>query len=41
MLFGVTLMALEIVILCEVKSYRERQMPHFIIYKWNLKEWYK
>jgi len=38
--FGVTLMALKIVILCEV-SYRERQIPHFITYKWNLKEWYK
>ena len=40
MSFGVTLMTLKIVILCEV-SYRERQIPHFITYKWNLKEWYK
>ena len=30
-------MDLEIIILCEVKSERERQMPYDITYMWNLK----
>ena len=33
-----TWMYLEIIILSEVKSDRERQIPHDIIYMWNLKK---
>ena len=32
-----TWMDLEIIILCEVKSERERQIPYDITYMWNLK----
>ena len=32
---------LAIIILSEVKSDRERQIPHDIIYMWNLKKKYK
>ena len=39
--FVATWMDLEIVILSEVKSDRERQISHDIAYMWNLKRWYK
>ena len=35
--FAATWMDLEIIILSEVKSDRERQISHDIIYMWNLK----
>ena len=35
--FAATRMGLEIIILSEVKSEKERQIPHDIIYMWNLK----
>ena len=35
--FAATRMDLEIIILCEVKSHRERQMSYDITYMWNLK----
>ena len=35
--FAATWMGLEIIILSEVKSDRERQIPYDIIYMWNLK----
>ena len=35
--FEATRMDLEIIILCEVKSHRERQMSYDITYMWNLK----
>ena len=34
-------MYLEIIILSEVKSDRERQISYDITYMWNLKTWYK
>ena len=37
MSFAATWMDLEIVILSEVKSERERQIPYDITYMWNLK----
>ena len=37
MLFVATWIDLAIIILSEVKSDRERQIPHDIIYMWNLK----
>ena len=36
MTFTATWMDLEIVIVSEVKSERERQIPHDITYMWNL-----
>ena len=36
-----TWMYLEIIILSEVKSDRERQISYDITYMWNLKKWYK
>ena len=39
--FAATWMDLEIVILSEVKSDRERQIPYDIAYMWNLKKGYK
>ena len=39
--FVETWMDLEIVILSEVKSDRERQIPYDIAYMWNLKKGYK
>ena len=38
MLFTATWMDLEIIILNEVKSYRERQIIYDITYMWNLKK---
>ena len=38
MLFAATWIDLAIIILSEVKSDRERQIPHDIIYMWNLKK---
>ena len=35
--FAATWMQLEIIILSEVKSERERQIPYDITYMWNLK----
>ena len=35
--FAATRMGLEIIILSEVKSEKERQIPHDITYMWNLK----
>ena len=35
--FAATWMDLEIIILSKVKSERERQIPHYITYMWNLK----
>ena len=35
--FAATQMQLEILILCEVKSERKRQIPYDISYMWNLK----
>ena len=35
--FAATWMQLEIIILSEVKSERERQIPYEITYMWNLK----
>ena len=35
--FAATQMQLEIIILSEVKSERERQIPYDITYMWNLK----
>ena len=39
--FAATWIDLAIIILSEVKSDRERQIPHDIIYMWNLKKKYK
>ena len=39
--FAATWMDLEIVILSEVKSDRERQIPYDIAYMWNLKKGYE
>ena len=36
-----TWMYLEIIILSEVKSDRERQISYDITYMWNLQKWYK
>ena len=36
--FAATWMQLEIIILSEVKSERERQIPYDITYMWNLKQ---
>ena len=36
--FAATWIDLAIIILSEVKSDRERQIPHDIIYMWNLKK---
>ena len=39
--FAATWMDLEVVILSEVKSDRERQISYDIAYMWNLKKGYK
>ena len=41
MLFAATWMDLEIVIVSEVRSDRERQISYDITYMWNLKKGYK
>ena len=39
--FAATWMDLEIIILSEVKSERERQISYDINYMWNLEKWYR
>jgi len=39
--FAASWMDLEILILSELKSDTERQIPYNISYMWNLKKWYK
>ena len=39
--FAATWMDLEIIILSEVKSDRERQVSYNITYMWNLEKWYR
>ena len=39
--FAATWMDLEIIILSEVKSDRERQISYDVTYTWNLKNWNK
>ena len=39
--FAASWMDLEILILSELKSDAERQIPYNIAYMWSLKKWYK